>query len=152
MNIIKKLDTYDDKYIYFCEPIKNNIMNDGTFIRILYSTPIFALNGVYLLIHLNSVTIEKCYNKYKYMFNVNAHKEMIERVRVIEENLLQKINIRNKVPQFKIYEQLQNGNIKIFSDKAQNNVSNTFLLKISGIWETETQYGVTYKFSKISHL
>jgi hypothetical protein len=152
MNIIKTLDQYDDKYIYFCEPIKNNVMNDGNFIRILYSTPTFVLNGIYVLINLNNITIEKYYNKYKCNYNVNMHKELIERVRVLEDNLLKKINIKHKIAHPKIYEQLKNGNIKIFAEVNQNTSSSSFLLKISGIWETDTQYGVTYKFSKITHL
>ena len=46
MNIVKTIDQYNEDYIYFCEPIKNNIMNDGYFIRIIYSSPLFVLNGV----------------------------------------------------------------------------------------------------------
>jgi hypothetical protein len=79
------------------------------------------------------------------------HRELIENIRHIEEGLLKKANIRNKTPQFKITEQLRNGNIKIFTDNVEKiNTSNNFLLKISGIWETETSYGVTYKFIKIN--
>jgi len=151
MNIVKTLHQYDENYIYFCEPIKNNIMDDGNFIRILYSTPTFVLNGIYLLIRLNDVIIEKYYNKYKCIFNVNAHKDTIESVKKIENNLLKKINITNKLPHNKIYEQLRNGNIKIFSEVNGKTNTNTFLLKISGIWETETHFGLTYKFSKINH-
>jgi hypothetical protein len=151
MNIVKTLDQYDENCIYFCDPIKNNVMNEGNFIRILYSTPTFVLNGVYLLIRLNDIIVEKYYNKYKCIFNVNNHKDIIEGVKTIEDNLLKKINVKNKFAQNKIYEQLKNGNIKIFSDVNPKTYMNTFLLKISGIWETETQYGVTYKFSKINH-
>uniref|UniRef100_A0A6C0DSX5 Uncharacterized protein n=1 Tax=viral metagenome TaxID=1070528 RepID=A0A6C0DSX5_9ZZZZ len=151
MNIVKTLDQYDENCIYFCDPIKNNVMNEGNFIRILYSTPTFVLNGVYLLIRLNDIIVEKYYNKYKCIFNVNNHKDVIEGVKTIEDNLLKKINVKNKFAQNKIYDQLKNGNIKIFSDVNPKTYMNTFLLKISGIWETETQYGVTYKFSKINH-
>jgi hypothetical protein len=151
MNIVKTLEQYDDNCIYFCDRIKNNIMNEANFIRILYSTPIFVLNGIYLLIRLNDISVEKYYNKYKYIFNVNLHKELIENIKIIEENLLKKINIKNKYCQNKIYEQLKNGNIKIFTDINYKTYSNTFLLKISGIWETERQYGLTYKISKINH-
>lgn len=151
MNIVKTLDQYDENYIYFCDPIKNNVMNDGNFIRILYSTPSFVLNGIYLLVRLNDVVVERYYNKYKCTFNINVHRELIENIKTIETNLLKKINIKNKSPQNKIFEQLKNGNIKIFSDIGIKPYTNTFLLKISGIWETETQYGVTFKFSKINH-
>jgi Zn-dependent M16 (insulinase) family peptidase len=151
MNIVKNIDQYSENYVIFCDPIKNNVMNEGNFIRILYSTSSFVLNGIYLLIHLNEVNIEKYYNKYKCSFNVNSHKELVEKIKIIEDNLLQKINITHKCPQNKIYEQLKNGNIKIFSDMSSKTSSNLYLLKISGVWETDSHYGVTYKFSKISH-
>ena len=50
MNLVKHLNQYDDNYVIFCDPIKNNIMNDGNFIRILYSANNFTLNGIYLFI------------------------------------------------------------------------------------------------------
>ena len=151
MNIVKNIDQYDENFLYFCDPIKNTIMNEGKFIRILYSSPTFILNGIYLKFHLNDVNIEKYYNKYKCTFNVNSHYNLIQNVKTIEENLLKKINIPGKISQTKIYEQLANGNIKIFNEISYNkNFNNFFLLKISGIWETDTQYGVTYKFSKLN--
>jgi hypothetical protein len=126
-------------------------MNNGNFIRILYSTPLFVINGVNLFISLNEVNIEKYYNKFKCCFNPNHHKDMIDSIKTIEENLLKNVNIKNKIPQFKIYEQLKNGNIKIFYENIEKFNSNLFMLKISGIWETEFHYGVTYKFVKINH-
>ena len=49
MNIVINMNQYDENNIFFCEPIKNNIMNDGTFIRIIYSTNNIVLNGIYIL-------------------------------------------------------------------------------------------------------
>jgi hypothetical protein len=148
MNIVKTLDQYDDNCVYFCEPIKNNIMNEGNFIRIIYSSPLFMLNGIYISININHITIEKYYNKFKCIFDVGIHKDLIEKLHIIEENIIKKINIKNKIPQYKIYEQLKTGNIKIFSDNSDK-ITNNFLLKIAGIWETDTYYGLTYKFIKI---
>lgn len=148
MNIVKTLEQYDEDCIYFCDPIKNNIMNDGYFIRIIYSTPIFTLNGIYLSININHLTIEKYYNKFKCSFDVVFYKDLIDRLQIIEDNIIKKINIRGKIPQYKIYEQLKNGNIKIFSENIDK-INNTFLLKIAGIWETDMYYGLTYKFIKL---
>ncbi len=148
MNIVKTLDQYDDNCVYFCEPIKNNIMNEGNFIRIIYSSPLFMLNGIYISININHITIEKYYNKFKCIFDVGNHKDLIEKIRIIEENIIKKINIKNKIPQYKICEQLRTGNIKIFSDNSDK-ITNNFLLKIAGVWETDTYYGLTYKFIKI---
>ena len=68
-----------------------------------------------------------------------------------EEGILKNVDIKHKIPQYKVYEQVRNGNIKIFSDNIEKINNNLFMLKISGIWETETHYGITYKFSKIGH-
>ena len=145
MNIVKTMEQYNDDCVYFCDPIKNNIMNDGNFIRILYSTPMFILNGIYMSISINQLTIEKYFNKYKCSFDIGTHINIIQRIKIIEDNILHKINIKGKIPQYKIYEQIGNGNIKIFADNIDH-ISNRFLLKIAGIWETEYNYGLTYKF------
>jgi hypothetical protein len=147
MNLVKNLNQYDDSYIIFCEPIKNNIMNDGNFIRILYSANNFTLNGVYLFITLKDVVCEKYYNKYKCIFNVNNHKDLIEKIRSIEETILKKLEnvFYNKFPQNKIYEQFKNGFIKVFQE-IQNKSSVNFILKISGVWEINSSFGLTYKF------
>ena len=151
MNIVKRIDQYKDESVYFCDPIKNNVMNEGNFVRILYSNSLFVLNGINLLVPLYDINIEKYYNKYKCIFNPVAHKELIDNLRVIEEGLLRKYNIRNKIPQFKINDQLKNGNIKLFLDNSEKLTNGNFMLKISGIWETESHFGLTYKFLKANH-
>lgn len=145
MNIVKNIYQYNEDYVYFCEPIKNNIMNNGNFIRIIYSTSFFILNGIYISMQINYTSVDKYYNKFKCSFDGNQHKELIEKLKIIENGLLKKSCILGKIPQYKIYEQLKNSNIKVFSDSFDK-IGNTFLLKIAGIWETETEYGLTYKF------
>jgi hypothetical protein len=147
MNLVKSINQYNEDNIYFCEPIKNNVMNEGKFIRILYSTHNLVLNGIYLLVHINDITCDKYYNKYKCNFNTLHNKDIIDNIKTIEENILKKIEIK-KIPQLKIYEQLRNGNIKLFNEVNKSFCS--FILKISGIWETQFNYGLTYKFIKIN--
>ena len=148
MNIVKHIEQYDEDHVYFLEPIKNNIMNNGKFIRIIYSTPLFTLNGIYISLKIDNTSIDKYYNKYKCLFNINQYKEIINKLQFFEEGLIKKIRINDKIPQYKIYEQLKNGNIKVFSDTFEK-IGNCFLHKISGVWETATEYGLTYKFSVI---
>ena len=148
MNLVKLIEQYNNNNIFFCEPIKNNIMNNGNFIRILYSTPNMMLNGVYLLINLYDVFCEKYYNKYKCSFNILNHKDILDNIKFIEEEILKKYK-SNKIPSFKIYEQIKSGYIKIFSDIG-NKQQCSFILKISGIWETQQNFGLTYKFIKVN--
>ena len=146
--LVKTIEQYNEDFVYFYEPIKNNIMNEGQFIRIIYSTPLFVLNGIYIVVNINYTNIEKYYNKFKCTFDINQYREMIDNLRLIEEGLLKKVDIYGKIAQHKIYEQLKIGIIKVFSESSDK-INNTFLLKIAGIWETETEYGLTYKFLTI---
>jgi hypothetical protein len=148
MNIVETIDQYKQNYVYFCEPIKNNIMNNSCFIRIIYSTPLFVLNGIYISVNIVHTSFEKYYNKFKCTFDLCQHRDIVDKLRLIEEALLKKANIIGKIPQHKIYEQLRNSNIKVFSETPEK-IKNTFLLKIAGIWETEHDYGLTYKFLTI---
>jgi hypothetical protein len=148
MNLVKKIDQYNNNYLFFCEPIKNSIMNEGNFIRIIYSSDIMVLNGIYLFINLTDISCQKYYNKYRCFFNIYNHKELIENIKVIEEDILNKYKT-NKIPSYKIFEQLKSGNIKLFNDVGDVN-SCSFILRISGIWETQSNYGLTYKFIKIN--
>jgi hypothetical protein len=148
MNLVKTIQQYNDNNLIFCEPIKNNIMNDGNFIRILYSNNIMSLNGIYLSIYLTDISCEKYYNKFKCLFNVCQHKDLIEQLKLIEDNILKKYKT-NKIPSYKIYEQIKSGYIKVFSDTG-NKSNCSFILKISGIWETQNNYGLTYKFFRVN--
>jgi len=152
MNIVKRIEQYQDEHVFFCEPIKNNVMNEGNFVRILYSNSLFVLNGISIFIPLRDIVVEKYYNKYKCVFNATLHKDLIEQMRLIEEGLLKKYNIRNKIPQYKINEHLKNGNIRLFLENADKIINCNFILKISGIWETDNYYGLTYKFIKANNV
>jgi len=147
MNIIKNIKQYNNEHIYFCDPIRNNIMNNGNFIRIMYSTPYFVLNGIYLLVPIMYTGIDKYYNKFRCSFDISYYKSIIDDIYNIEHNILCKCNISGKAAQYKIHEQLRNGVIKIFSNTEE--INNRFLLKIAGIWETESEFGLTYKFINI---
>ena len=154
MNLTKTIEQYNHNNVHFCEPFKNNVMVNGSFIRILYSTKLFTMNGIYLSVPLNDVMFEKYYQKYKCTFNGQSNLKVTDKICIVESKLLQKAGtiIKNKIPQYKIQEQLKNSHVKIFSDDTPKPSSSCFLLKISGIWETETHYGVTYKFSLLDNI
>jgi len=148
MILVKQINQYDDKSLFFCEPVKNSIINDGNFIRILYSNKNVVLNGVYLFVNIYDVVCEKYFNKYKCSFNILNNKDIIDKLKLIEEEILKKYKTK-KTPSYKIYEQINSGYIKIYSDVGIKQ-SSSFILKISGIWETLQNYGLTYKFIKIN--
>jgi len=147
MYMIKQIEQCDNNYIYFCDPIKNNIMPESIFIKILYSNYNVIFNGVYLELRFVDSYFEKYYNKYKYSFNIQnkSNQDIIHKMKNMEEDILNKYSVNDKIPQYKIYEHIRCGNIKLFCDNSPK-PSNVIVLKISGIWETQLNYGLTYKF------
>jgi len=147
MNLIITPNQFKDFNIYFCEPIKNNIMPDGNFIRIFYSSTSITLNCVYILFTLSNTTCEKYFNKYKLNFtNLNeSNNNNINMLKYIECHILNKFSLKTqKLPKYKITDQLDQFNIKLYNQSNNENIQ--LMLKISGIWENKHHYGLTYKF------
>ena len=145
MNIIIEKEMFDSKNVLFIDPVKNTIMNNGVFYRILYSNYLFTLNALYFIFNLKYKFIEKYFNKIKYTYDVQYNLLEIETFELIEKQILEQIKI-NKKPNYKIRDLLRSSNIKIFNNNANINMhKSVILIKISGIWETDEEYGVTYK-------
>ena len=152
MSILKNLDQYNPDNLYFCDTIKNNVMSNGNFIRLLYCMSNFTMNGVYLHCPFKHVSHEKYYQKHKFVFDVEYHDDVIKKIIYIEKNILDRIKtgMDKKTPQYKVKEQVSNGCIKLHLATTSFDVKNVSLvLKISGIWETDLNYGLTYKFSRV---
>ncbi len=136
---------YKSSNIFFGEPIKNTIIENSIFRRIIYSHPEISFNSINIYFTFNRVTVKKFYNKWKCIFNDNVNKNILLN---IESNILQKLRMCNKTPIYSISQQIQNNMFKIFSDRMEPGdfKDYTVVLRISGIWESETEYGITYKF------
>ena len=153
MNIVTSIGKYNNNNIFLTEPIKNTVINNSEFIRIYYSNDELTLNGIYLYINLTHITLDTYYNKFKCNFSIQQNSKVIQQIKEIEKSILMKhINHSKKNPEFSIFNQINNGYIKIFTSnpnkyKQENTIH--LILKISGLWENETNYGVTFKFIPI---
>jgi hypothetical protein len=154
MNLLLTPDNFNINYIYFNDSIKNTVIDNSNFIKIMFSNNDLYLNGVYLYIKLENITLEKYYNKYKCIVHDDSiqNKNMFQFMYKLEHELLHKFNnIKNK--KLIITNQLKQNNIKLFienNDIKENKYSSlNFCLKISGIWEKNDEIGLTYKFTII---
>jgi hypothetical protein len=148
MNIIINKDDFNPDYVFFQNSVKNIIMQDGNFTRIIYSNSLFILNSIIVTIDLHITHYEKYFNKYKYFFDCtyeNTRKEL-EKISLIEKQILDRIQFPNKKPIYRIHQQISYGNIKFYTDTIQYNSEQKIYIKLSGIWETATEYGVSFKF------
>jgi hypothetical protein len=150
MFIALYMDTFNDTYINFMDTKENTITN-GVFTKILYSDPLFTMNGLHFLFPIMfDETYSNNYNKTFIKFRPSFHlnRNIIIHLSQIEESVLRTYN-HKKQKVLKLHEQLRSGCVKVNSNSAITD-STRFAIKISGIWENETSIGITYKISKIS--
>jgi len=150
MNVILIPNQFEKEHVYFYEPIENTIMNNSQFIKIVYSTEDVILNGIFLLMNLNIISKEGYFKKMKYCYDINSNKDLIKHICLIEEQILEKYNVTNKVKKLNICESLNTGCLKIYPPPESVKASNNFIFKISGVWENDTEYGLTFKILPVS--
>ena len=147
MNVVIKEEQFKISNIYYTEPIQNIIMDNSQFIKIVYSNQDIMMSGIFLLVELKHITKESYFKKIKITYDTSLNKNILNRIYEIENQLLQKYNIHKKIQRKIIYDTLNIGVIKLFPNNENDliNNNNSFILKISGIWENDTEYGLTYK-------
>ena len=136
------------------EKIKNNIMNNSYFYKLVYSDDICSFNGIFFAFKMKNINIEKYFNKLKCSISNSEHNIMqIKHICLLEEQILNKFKetLKGYTFKFRIKEQLSNMNIKLQNTNIHKytNYSNlTFLIKISGIWSSsdKKEAGLTFKF------
>lgn len=142
-NFYKK---FDFKYIFLGNTINNRILENGKFTRIYYSTPLCSFNGIYSLLYINDIIDSNFNNSFnnKLIINIEKNSILLNNIKQLEEKILRVVEIKNKTLKCNIYNELMKGFIKL---NFKNNIYNSkIMLKISGIWETEDSYGLSYKY------
>jgi hypothetical protein len=148
MYLVLELDNLNINNVFYQEKVKNTVMDNSNFLRIVYSNELFILNGIFVRFNLNLHSVEKSFNKYKCLFDTKLHSDIILKISTIEKKLMERHLLQNKTAVYRISEQLNNGFLKIFNE-AECMEKNEFILKIYGIWENDCEYGLTYKFINI---
>lgn len=141
MDIILK-DVNKDN-IFFQQPVKNSVIDNSTFKGIIYSTSIMTLNSICLEIQATIRFFNKVYDKTKIYIDSNKNIADIEK---LENDILDRCAIENKIRLVAIKNTLNSKVIKLISSKTPKSI----ILKISGVWESNTHYGLTYKFVNYS--
>jgi hypothetical protein len=138
-------ENFNKSYIYFNDPIQNTIINESRFIRIIYSTPDIVFNGINVLVKINIDNVDKQFNKNFIYYNIEKNNETINIIKNIEKAILDKYS-SEKSPSYNLAAQVDTGTLKLFSDSIDKKKNIEIILKISGLWEDDISYGITYKF------
>ena len=151
--ICEDLKTIDYDAIIINEPIKNSVLQYNYFYKLLYSTPIVVLTSIFTLFELNNVILEND----KATFNKNTINDSVfYKLNQLEEYILNLVNnSKTKLYKFKELQENQYFKYSLCDDidkynnyKYVNTLdgrNNKFILKISGIWESKENIGLTFK-------
>lgn len=152
MNIILDKDQFNLNNIFFMDK-KKNLIIEGLFSKILLSTKGFTMNCIYLKLPIDNIKIEKNINKTIYSFNPHSQTNVLTILDIskVEYKLIEmykKLHNLSKKTSIKLSLQLYSGLLKLYDSKPNNKNTDkdyNFVVKISGIWETQYEIGITYK-------
>jgi hypothetical protein len=148
--------------IYLTDSHKNILM-EGLFTKIIFMNPFYTINEIYISLPIyeySTQILPEFHSKKKMIsFSTEQNTQLLYNVYNLEKYILQKY-IPTNPSKFKtsyISNTLYSGKFIINHDSSNKNESknilgeNTFILKISGIWENEIGYGITYKIMDTSY-
>lgn len=178
MFLAKKIDDINVNNIITNNKIKNNIMNNSYFYRVYYSTKDFTSNGIVTNFTLKNIKIEKSYNKKKIKILTTENNFILNKIIMLEKQLLDYLNFPKK-KKFMIKEQIDQHFLKVIINDPNDKYnikyskhSNSFknraslmkqnsetskltekinvVLKISGFWESNQEYGLTFRIIAVT--
>lgn len=161
MNLLCDIRDFKKGNLSFLETKKNMII-DGFFTKIIYTDSTISLNGLYLLcpfqIDLGVAAslvaaggaAPHTGKPRSIMLQIPPDERTIEMLSQIEYEMIEYYKDyfkMNKVNVYSLKNQLRLGTIKVHTDENLGiRETQGLTIKISGIWETETNLGITFKF------
>lgn len=139
MNILSlNIDHYDVNMFHFLDS-KPNLLMEGYFTKMIYASPYFSLNSIYLQFPIKLQPVQTNL----FVFDTSENKTIVSMFKKLEIELLNLYaSARNlsKKPILSISNMMNNGHLKLYQHHHLN-----LIMKLSGIWESETEFGVTFK-------
>jgi hypothetical protein len=120
MILIENIECYNKQFLFLLPPVKNNLIMNSIFTRIIYSPPMISFNGLYLSIPFS-----------------DSVQSNIQKLHEIENDILSVYTCSSN--------KKKNMQIKQLISYKISNITDKVILKISGIWESETAFGLAYK-------
>lgn len=148
MNVVLQKTQFNIENINLLKKKTNNVI-DGYFTKFIYSTNLFTMNGLYLEYVIYNM-VRNIDNRYLNISYQPYEKDNISQLNYftnIEEQILDYYNCVNNIRKHTVAilsKKLYSGNIKKNIDN-NINPNNIINIKISGIWETETEIGLAIK-------
>jgi hypothetical protein len=167
MNIVLDPLSFNPENLFFMEKKKNNII-DGFFSKMVYSSDLCTINGLFYILPLIYKPTTELYPPHYSALSYNDHKHsvsfythniknlqyisMLSGIEIAIINSYKELTLSKKRNVLGLTTQLYKGYFKVYGEKRNGNAnlaSKKYVVKISGVWETAEEIGLTYKFMEI---
>jgi hypothetical protein len=155
MNFVLDYSQFNIHNVHFLD-MKKNIIIDGIFTKMVYLDEFVSLNSIYILFPCKCY-VDRTVNRNNVMFSLNTleNQEITQLEIDILKNYMKHYQI-NKNINTTLASQIMNGRTRLYregnphidedADTYVPKDSPEIVLKISGVWETEHEVGITHKF------
>ena len=170
MNIIlEDIAKIDIQSINFLDT-KKNIIVDGNFTKIIYADTYVTLNGIYARFPLKPMNNETA-NKNNYFHfnpNISYNYSIIKNLADLESSIVEYYSREYGIQKKGVHilmNQLLTGKIKLYREGGgigtgtgtgklnnERQGEQDIIIKISGVWETNDEVGITYKFLEMNEM
>ena len=90
MYIYSHIGNITENSVYLLNSVKNRILKNSYFIKLLFSNEILTINGIYIDIEIIDPRIETTFNKHRCHYSVAKNKTLIDKCKDIENMILKK--------------------------------------------------------------
>ena len=142
MYIYNDIEDIDSKNTFFYKPTINKLSGYKLFYKIAYNIDLFVLNTLLINVPISTTQIIKENNNYKCVISLDNN--FLLRLKEYETQILTNMNHIIK-KQYVIFSQkfINNNSIIFNNNTIPENIK--LYIKISGMWESDTQYGLITK-------
>jgi hypothetical protein len=142
MYIYNDIDDIDSKNTFFYKPTINKLSGYKLFYKIAYNIDLFVLNTLLINIPISTTQVIKENNNYKCVITLDNN--FLLRLKEYETQILNNMNHIIK-KQYVIFSQkfINNNSIIFNYNTIPENIK--LYIKISGMWESDSQYGLITK-------
>jgi hypothetical protein len=142
MYIYNDIEDIDSKNTFFYKPTINKLSGYKLFYKIAYNIDLFVLNTLLINVPISTTQIIKENNNYKCVISLDNN--FLLRLKEYETQILTNMNHIIK-KQYVIFSQkfINNNSIIFNYNTIPENIK--LYIKISGMWESDTQYGLITK-------
>jgi hypothetical protein len=149
-------NSIDFWYISFGEKTTNAIIEAGNYYSVLYITPDMSISVIHIGFTLKNITMISHFNKYRCSYNEtsDANHTIINNLINIERGILTRFNTKKRAV-FRMPKVKEMSTMNCFVNMVGIDPSISvsalgpelnIIMKVSGVWETEDEYGLIFKF------